>query len=305
MESIKQRSILADFDFTIEHCNPQHANMSITQCEHLSLSEILSKYRMQICVSKKKKADPVDLTNVFHSHGTKLLDAALYSKLPESMQPKAIMVNEEQLCQLANRHTTERYIFILYFYLLTEGRIPNESDALPPVLRQLLMTDKRPIDICRDLASFSLSQLAHPWIRDLSNILDAKIIHLILPCISGYRTMIPFSKYKIVKMVPIQILEAAMAVRKFCERGPVWDMHPLSLTPAFHTVSGGNFYQNLINLIYEVYTPPQIVDMMKYRMIPANALPNEHYRQYTKWTDSVFELFTDSVFSKRMITHTQ
>jgi hypothetical protein len=287
-----ERSILADFEFTLEHCDPQDANM--TNCEHHSISEILNRYRMQVCIRPRTAGGAL-------TRGTKLLDAALTMSIP-SMRRNPILINEEQLRQIPDVRTTEKYIFILFYYLVTHGRLPNEQDDMPAALRSFLLAERRPIDICHGLASFPLSQVAHPWIRTVATLLEPKMVHLLAPQVMNFQTMLPFVKYKIYKKVPIHVLDAAMAVRAFCKRGPVWDSHPLTMTAAFYQATGGNFYQNLINLIYQVYTPPQIVDMMKQKFIPDVAITHPGYMQFLTWDDKVFEPFTDSVFFTQVIS---
>ncbi|KAI7862207.1 hypothetical protein BDF14DRAFT_1858583 [Spinellus fusiger] len=217
--------------------------------------------------------------------GTKMFDALRYFSLPETMRPLIKYCPLAPGTTLPTRKDIALSFAYLYLFLLYLGRPPNDDDAPPKFIIGILGAGNKPKSYTDVISSFNPRWMKHTWIRDYAFSAVNKLIRYKskLP-IAGYKYIHPFKLYTIKEDATIEVRHAFTAVINLLNKGPLWDIHPITRSEEFIR-SIPSLSKNLIGLIFDTFTPEQIQDMKDKHLIHKDVYKNFRYASYKTWTE--------------------
>jgi len=235
------------------------------------------------------------------SHGTKFFDAVYYFCLREADRPDINVQDVAVAPAFATNQDLSLAIFCLYFWLLTRANIPRfengrQTQPTPNFLTNVLGADINQATWLSGLASFDLIKVDHRWIRHINtDPLGVEARNRFGLGVAGYRvidavlTLAPDNN-------PDQSAQNAIdALRSLRNKGPLWDVHPVTRSTEFLTVVK-SLNKNLDNLLLDSFSQATLTELVRAKKLFRMPIRDPGYNQYKQWIPATFDDFNDRIF---------
>lgn len=233
--------------------------------------------------------------------GTRLFDAIAYFSLPDDKRPP---VKVEPLDDGESDPTMMdigRAVFFIWFLYLTRANIPSVDDAagsfaIPRLLTGVMGLTEEPNEYIERVASFDLVKMDARWIQYVTiNNIGQEVSNRLGLGVAGYRILSAIfadeSKYQQNHGLNQQL----DGLRKLYQRGPVWDVHPITRSAVFLNVVK-NFNANLNNMLLILYDDTFLDQLKQLKFIFDKPIHNPRFNEFRSWNSNTFDNFTNKVF---------
>jgi len=227
----------------------------------------------------------VDLLNV----GVKLFDAIVWltagRPTTHPLVPDPGMKQEK----IPSLHDVARAVFYCYFMLIVQARYPAHKNAqnkpvIPNFLRTIMGMEKDQHEYVECICSFEPQKFDPAWARYVRfEGFGQEVLSRFGLGVAGYRYFGPFGLYNPKPNLPQHLQDAFNFARTVSKAPASWSVHPLTRKPGV-LERRGNLNKNLANLILECFTPEDIEEMVKAKVIFGMPKKEPTHRNYTQWT---------------------
>lgn len=275
-------------DFKVVDIDPEYVAKALSlYIERGSKRTGVSLDEISTMVSELPGAkDRVDLVWLI-TRGMKLFDAIVWLS---AGQPETHPLREDNTLTtdtIPSLSVIADSVFYVFFFLLTQARYPVTSGETPKVANFLtnVMGFKEPQSFyVRRLCSFEAEKFDPSWIKYVQfKRLGQEALSRFGLGVAGYRLFGPFKTYPPKDKISPELQRAYDFARKVATSEPTWDIHPVTRSPTVLT-KRGNLNKNLGNLIHDVFTSDQIVEMVNSKMLYSAPIKEPTHRQYMTWS---------------------
>jgi hypothetical protein len=296
-------AILGVPDFNIQHIDPAEVAKAFqtyldtaSKLTGVSLDDI----RLSV-ISLPADQSTMTLTDLLEI-GMPLFDAVIWltAGRPKdyALTVDATMKKED----IPSMHEVARSVFYVYFMLVTQARYPapsttREKPRIPNFLRVIMGMDEEQHIYVERICSFSPQKFDPAWAKYVQfDKFGQEVLSRFGLGVAGYRLFNPFALYTPRDDISDNLKEACAFARKVATSPASWEVHPLTRNPNVLT-RRGNLNKNLGNLILDVFTEPQISEMVNAKILYAKPEREAAHRQYMQWGSNDDISGTTKIFS--------
>jgi hypothetical protein len=221
--------------------------------------------------------------------GMKLFDAIVWltAKRPSSHPLTADpSITKEKIPSM---HEIARSVFYCYFMLVTQARYPvgkatKEKPRIPNFLQSIMGMDQEQHIYVERICSFEPQKFDPAWVKHVNfSGFGQEVLSRFGLGVAGYRMFGPFGLYTPRSNMDTKLQPAFDFAKKVAKAPSSWNIHPLTRNPNILTARG-NLNKNLNNLMLEVFTPEDLAEMEKTKIIFKIPVNEPSHRQYKQWT---------------------
>jgi hypothetical protein len=234
-------------------------------------------------------------------NGTKFFDAVYYFSLAPANRPAITKLDEIETEKYTSTQELSLALFCLYFWLLTRGNVPTitngqQNQPTPNFLTSILAAPQNQALFLNRLASFDLMKIDHRWIKYIdSTPLGQEAKNRFGLGVAGYRLLDALVNNQPDNNPDQDVLNAIQSLRILYQKGPLWDVHPITRTATFLTIVK-SLNKNLDNLISLAFTANKIDQMVTSKRLFRAPTYDNKYEEWKTWNDQTFAQFDDQIF---------
>jgi len=238
-------------------------------------------------------AAPVDVSQAV-STGTKFFDAVYYLSCPDMQRPALHPpLNDLISPEVRRANTVDNLLWCALFLMLRGGYGLSTGKTtgtdIPNFLKSICSMNVSPKENSDALASFDINKVPPTWIKLIRWSEFAPEIRMRLSLgLSGYRMFAPFKYYKPKQNASQEALEAYQFVQKINNAKFDYSILPATRSASM-TQKFGSLNHVLGQLLLACYTPEQLGEMVKLKMIFQLPTLDPRYNNWQSWksTDSI------------------